>query len=150
MEENTQFQGITEELGHGMFQTWYYDKKMFVLKGTRNTRSGADTWGQAMLEAMEMWDASQPFLVVHDFRAIGMTPYNRKVAIEISNQFPKNFFGHYTIIVDSGVIGYALKYFGERDLKRIMPQFEGRMLFDYDVGFKWVVEALEFTSNSGK
>ncbi len=140
---------MSEDLGNGMFRSWHFDKRLFVLKGTRNARSAADTWGRAMREAIEMWDTSRPFLAVHDFRIIGMTPYNRKIAIETCRLFPADFFGRYVIIVGRGVIGYGLKYFGERDLKRLMPQFDGQVVFDYDAGFQWVADALDFKSNDG-
>lgn len=143
MSTNTPLQSEQEDLGNGILRTWYADRKLFVLKGTKSTRSGADTWANAMFEVLENWDVNQPFLAVHDFRTIGMTPYNRIVAAKVAQAFPEKCQGRYVVVVGEGVIGYALKYFAQRDLKRMIPQLDSQVLFDYDKAFAWVAELLD-------
>jgi hypothetical protein len=131
-----------EELPHGVTRTWLHGRCMVIYTPPDTTRAHVDTWATAVIEDVTHWPTDRPFLALHDFTRLGVTPYNREKGIAVLKAVPDELGGRHAFLLQRGALGQAMKFFGARSFRKHCPQLEPAFFFDYDAALEWLREGL--------
>lgn len=143
MSHPTHSEEIVEEISQSVRRKRLFVNRILVYIADDASRQSVDSWAKAVLEDVTTWPLEKPFLALHHFQAIGLTPYNRQIGQEVARQFPDTLHGRYATLISRGAIGYAVKLFGTSQLNKILPQLESAFFFDYDIALAWLKEKIE-------
>lgn len=112
---------VEEDLGHGISRRWLDDGKIAIYTTYDTGRASVDTWAGHVIADARNWDPDLPYLIVHDFKKISITPYSRRKAEEVCRAYSRDLRGRFGLVVQPGPIGLTFRLFTQRTLKRLVP-----------------------------
>jgi hypothetical protein len=131
----------SQELDHGVRRDWLENERIMVLTMPEHAdRPAVDAWFDIMIEVGNLWDMSEPFLVLHDIREMGFSQYFRDRAIELGKHTPTEITGRGAVVLPRSVVGTLLSIAARISTRRIQTDFELKIFTDYDKALDWLKE----------
>jgi hypothetical protein len=105
-----------------------------------NRRETIDAWYEKLHELHYSWDASQPYLILHDVSRVFLTPYFRKRANDVMALDRTDLIGAYAVLLPDSIVGHIMRLFLNRDLQSTSHQTTGVSFNQYDDALNWLRE----------
>lgn len=131
-----------EVLENDLTHKWLCGGRIVAYIPATTTKATVDTWAATIEHDMANWPADQPYLALHDFSQIGLTPYNRQRGEEVLRQVPDHIKGRHAFVISRGILGVGLKFFGMNRFKRLCPGLEPAFFFNVADAIAWLQEGL--------
>lgn len=129
-------QTISTQLEH----RWLHDGRVVAYIPQDTTRATVDVWVKTVSDDVLNWPTTRPFLAIHDFSRIGLTPYSREQGEAVLKLVPTTLTGRHAFVVARSVLGYGMRFFGMNRFSQLCPQLEPGFFFSFDAALEWVVE----------
>lgn len=114
-----------------------------------NRRETIDAWYEKLRDSHDKWDASQPYLILHDVSRVFLTPYFRRRANEVMALERTDLVGAYAVLLPDSLVGQIFRIFLNRDLHRASHRTTGESFNSYDDALNWLREMRnEFATTS--
>jgi hypothetical protein len=145
-----------EEVYPGLFREWYCEKRLVVYRLATATSTIITAWSDLVINTLETWDKTQPYLALHDISQpgislqyamlvefdttnIGITAAGRAKAEDILDSHP-DFFAHVAINFNLSVSGQVNKVLANHRARH--PFVKYRTFYNRPKSLQWLMEAL--------